>query len=123
MSILQKKEVMVIDDDPFILQSIKKQLKEQNLNLKLINNPEEGLVEIDKKHFDLVLCDIKMEPMNGIEVIKKLRINHPDMPVIILSGYVDDQLIEKTKNIGCKKFLIKPVRKKELIDTISNEIC
>jgi len=60
-----------------------------------------------------------MEPINGIEVLARIKFNHPELPVIILSGYVDDQLIEKTKNIGSCNFLIKPVRKQELIDSIN----
>jgi DNA-binding NtrC family response regulator len=120
MNEVNKKDVLVIDDDPFILQSIQKQLRKANLNLQLINNPIEGLHEIDRKHFDLVLCDIKMEPITGLDVLKSIKIKHPDIPVIILSGYVDDQLIEKTRTIGCKAFLIKPVRKQELIDSIES---
>ncbi|HOV13054.1 MAG TPA: response regulator [Spirochaetota bacterium] len=112
------KEILVIDDDNFVLESIKKQLKEEDMEVMFVDNPLTGLSIIDNKHFDLVLCDIKMEPMNGIEVLRNIKEKHPEVPVIILTGYVDDGLLEKAKDYGSSDFLIKPIRKRELIDSM-----
>jgi two-component system, NtrC family, nitrogen regulation response regulator NtrX len=112
------KKLLIIDDDPFILNSIQRQLKDEKFKTVLLNNPEEGLSELEKGEFDLVLCDVKMEPITGIEVLEIIRQRRPHLPVIMLSGYVDDQLIEKAKKIGCNDFLIKPLRKNELINAI-----
>jgi CheY-like chemotaxis protein len=118
---MENKRLLVIDDDPFILESIKKQLKDEKFDITLLNSPEEAIVTAGNADFDLVLCDVKMEPLSGIDVLKVLKKQRPEIPVIMLSGYVDDQLIEKAQNLGCTRFLIKPLRKKELINVI-NEI-
>ncbi|HPO49718.1 MAG TPA: response regulator [Spirochaetota bacterium] len=116
------KNLLVIDDDNFVLESIKKQLKDEDMDIVFMNNPLDGLSIIEKKRFDLVLCDIKMEPMNGIEVLKNIKEKHPELSVIILTGYVDDTLLEKARYYGSSDFLVKPVRKKELIDSIYKAI-
>ena len=112
------RKLLVIDDDSFVLESIKKQLKEEDMSIIFVNNPLEGLSIIEEQHFDLVLCDIKMEPINGIEVLKNIKEKHPEVAVIILTGYVDDTLLEKARYYGSSDFLVKPVRKRELIDSI-----
>ena len=119
---LKLRSVLVIDDDPIIVNSIRKQLRDENLNLQTTNDPHEGISLSDKNDYNLILCDIKMDKMNGLDVLRVLKDKHPELPVIILSGFVDDKIISQAKDIGCSDFLIKPVRKQELIDTINNYI-
>jgi CheY-like chemotaxis protein len=113
-----KKEILIIDDDASILESIRKQLKDEGVNLNLVNDPLEGLDKINNSRFDLVICDIRMRSLNGLEVLRIIKTNHPEIPVIMLSGYVDDNMIENALNLGCEKFLIKPIRKSILIESI-----
>ncbi len=112
------KEVLVIDDDPTILQSIGRQLRNENLSLEPVNDPVEALKKIEKKKYDLVLCDIKMKPINGLEVLQRIKSDHPHLPVIIITGFVDDQLYAQARKIGCSALLIKPVPRRQLIDSI-----
>ena len=112
-------KMLVIDDDPAILESIKRQLKNQKrLALDFESNPLEGLRRLDAETYDLVLCDIKMTPIDGLEVLTRIKSGHPLIPVIMLSGFVDDQVIESAQAIGSSAFLIKPIRKADLIESI-----
>jgi DNA-binding NtrC family response regulator len=117
-----KKKVLIIDDDKLILKSIEKQLKNENFILEMEENPIVGLEKINNKSYDLVLCDIKMKSLTGLEVLKEIKKNHPNIPVIILTGYVDDKMIEEANNLGCKDFLFKPLRKKFLIEIINKAL-
>ncbi|OHD10901.1 MAG: hypothetical protein A2086_01440 [Spirochaetes bacterium GWD1_27_9] len=119
-SIFKQKHILVIDDDPIILKSIQNQLKSQSFQLEIVNDPKEALRIAFEKEFDLVICDVKMEPINGLEILQKIKSYRPGLPVIILTGYVDDQIRQKAKEIGSSDFLIKPVRKQQLIDAINN---
>jgi CheY-like chemotaxis protein len=102
-----------------ILDSINRQLKNENYSLELESNPVKGLEKIEQKRYDLVLCDIRMKPINGTEVVQRLKANHPDLPVIVITGYVDDSLFDSLKKVGCDDFLIKPVKKTILIETVA----
>ncbi|MEW5814846.1 MAG: response regulator [Spirochaetota bacterium] len=114
------KEILVIDDDDVILKSIQRQLKGESLNLELVNDPIEGLNKIERKRYNLVLSDIMMKPISGLEVLKRIKSSHPEVPVIMLTGFVDDQIIENARRIGSSDFLIKPIRKRELLQSIYN---
>ncbi len=116
------KEILVIDDDLMILSSIERQLKNEEYSLDLESNPVTGLEKLENKKYDLVLCDLRMKPINGTEVVKKIRENDPEMPIIVLTGYVDDALFDEVKTIGCNEFLIKPVRKSQLIEVIDRQL-
>jgi len=115
------RKMLVIDDDVSIQASIRRQLKDQEyLELAFESNPLEGLRRLDEEGYDLVLCDIKMTPINGLEVLARIRSGHPAIPVIMLTGFVDDQIMERAQAIGSSAFLIKPVRKAELIESIAH---
>ena len=114
------RNILIIDDDIKILSIIEKQLRNQNFNLEMINDPVVALQKIFQKEYDLIICDIRMEPISGLEIIKKVRENRPGLPVIILTAYPDDQIKNKASNIGSSDFLVKPVRRDELIKAINN---
>ena len=110
--------ILVIDDDRVILESIGRQLRNEPMAIDFESDPEKGLARIDGSRYDLVLCDIKMKPINGIEVLRRIKASYDRLPVIIVSAFVDDQLFEEAKRIGCSDFLIKPVRKRALVESI-----
>jgi len=114
------KSILVIDDDELILKSIKKQLKDEQFEVDFINDPIEGMKMVENKKYDLILSDIKMKPILGIEVLEKLKIKYPDMPIVIITGYVDDKLMRRAKELGCSDYLIKPIRKTDLINSLNN---
>ena len=100
--------VLAIDDDEVILQSIGLQLRKENMSLDTESDPIAGLNRTMEKKYDLVLCDIKMKPISGIEVLRRLKERDPALPVIILSAFIDDQLFDDARRLGSNDFLIKP---------------
>lgn len=111
--------ILVIDDDDRILKSIEKQLKDETFNVEFTNDPLVGLDKIEENKYDLVISDIKMKSILGTDVLRVIKTKYSDMPVIILTGYVDDSIMEEARFLGCNDFLIKPVRKSELLESIN----
>ena len=114
------KKILIIDDDILILKSIEKQLKNQNFNLCIVSNPVLAVKLAFEKEFDLILTDINMYPVNGFEILKKIRAYRPGIPVIVITGSCDENTKNTMKELGCSDFLVKPIRKKQLIDAITN---
>jgi CheY-like chemotaxis protein len=117
------RRLLVIDDDLSVQRSIGRQLKGASgggdrLEVSFETDPEKALRLIASGDWDLVLCDIKMKPLSGLEVLAKIRAGRPSLPVIMLTGFVDDQIIERAQALGCSDFLIKPVRKEQLVAAI-----
>ena len=114
------KKILVVDDDKLILGSIKRQLKDEMIFIQLMDDPVHALKEVREKKYDLVICDIRMKSISGLEVLKNIKLNYPDIPVIIITGYIDDKIMEEAEKLGSSDFLIKPITKKALKDSISN---
>jgi len=114
----EARRVLAVDDDQVILQSISRQLRDSGVQLDLESDPANALPRLRSTSYDLVLCDIKMKPLNGLEVLAAIRAEYPRVPVIVVSAFVDDQTVEAARELGCDDFLFKPVRKQRLIEAM-----
>ena len=67
----------------------------------------------------VILCDIRMPKVNGIECIKFLRQQAPGIPIVVITGYPDSELAGKLIAQGVKEYLVKPVDKEKMLDVIN----
>ena len=116
------RRLLVIDDDPSVRRSIGRQLKEAPLAATFATDPEAALRQVTDGEWDIVLCDIKMKPIDGLEVLARIRATRPALPVIMLTGFVDDQLIERALALGARDVLIKPVRREQLVAALGRAL-
>jgi CheY-like chemotaxis protein len=119
----RERRLLVIDDDASIQQSIGRQLRDaQRLQVFFETDPEKALLRIAAESWDLVLCDIKMKPLSGLEVLARITTDFPSLPVIILTGFVDDQIVESAQMLGSSDVLFKPVRKAQLLNAVARAL-
>ena len=113
-------KILVIDDERSIRNSLKDILEFENYEVAVAEDGPSGLDRAKKNVFDLVLCDIKMPEMDGIEVLDQLHILSPDTPVVMISGHGDiDTAVESIKK-GAFDFIEKPLDLNRLLITIKN---
>ena len=82
-------------------------------------NGQEAVEMVDKKDYDIVLMDIKMPVMNGLEATKAIKEKHPDLPIIALTANAFDSDRQLAFEAGCDGFLAKPVSSDICISTIN----
>jgi CheY-like chemotaxis protein len=117
--------ILVVDDDTAVRMAIKLVLEDEGHEIILADNGRAGIAAADEDHFDLVICDIFMPGMDGIEAITALHKNNPQMPVIAMSGFMfrdsqhpaPDYLSLSTK-LGAAYSLRKPFRPNELLKAV-----
>ena len=112
-----KKTVMVIDDSIVIRKMIEIALEEEDFNIVTAISGKEGLEAIEKENPHIVILDMMLPDMNGIEVLKTIKAERK-LPVIMLSGKDSPQLIETAKEVGVDDFLPKPFRDEELVEKV-----
>lgn len=111
-------QILVIDDDPFVLESISRLLQEYGYNVIACKSGEEAIPRLSGSHIDLVLTDIKMPGMSGIEVLSGIHDIDPKMPVILMTGYAElDMAINAIKK-GAFDFITKPYNADYILHTI-----
>lgn len=115
-------KVVIADDHPLTADGIKSNFaREATIEIVyMAKSGKEVLEYVEKNHVDLVLMDIEMPEMNGIECAKQLRRRFPKVKIIILSMYEEPTLIERFMEIGIKGYLLKTAPKEELIAAVKS---
>jgi DNA-binding NtrC family response regulator len=114
--------VLVIDDERSIRNTLKDILEHEEMQVEIAEDGMKGLNIIKEKNVDVVLCDIKMPQMDGIEVLNKIMEINPNLPVIMITGHGDiDTAVESIKK-GAFDFLQKPLDLNRILVTIRNAL-
>ncbi|MGB6369996.1 MAG: sigma-54 dependent transcriptional regulator [Atribacterota bacterium] len=113
---MTKVSILIIDDEAELCQNLSEMLKEEEEGYKLsiANNGEKGLAKIKEEVPDLVLLDIKMPEMDGIETLKRIRAIDKDILVIMLTAYQTVETAVKAMKLGAYDYISKPFNYEEL---------
>ena len=102
-------KVMIIDDETQITAMLEKSLsRNKELSLSVFNNPEIALSRFASIEPDVVLLDIMMPQMDGIAVLEKIKVSHPNTKVIMMTAYSTLDRVLGSHKIGANDFLLKP---------------
>ena len=112
-------KVLLVDDEVMLRSTVSRLLQNSGFIVTLASDGLEGVEAYQKQHFDLVILDMLMPVMNGIEAIKLMKAHRPDVPVIIHSGYARDDDLEQLSTLGVSQVLTKPARHRDLLRAIS----
>jgi len=106
--------ILVVDDDKAFRVATGTLLHDEGFQVTLAGNGAEGLSILKEKEFDLVLSDIVMSQMGGLEFLKQLRSIHPDLPVLMITGFGSIQTAVEAMRLGATDYLTKPCNNQEL---------
>lgn len=113
---------MIIDDEPNILKSLGGLLSDEGFEVITANNGYEGLKLIEDKSPDLVLLDIWMPGIDGIETLKEIKKHHPALQVIIITGHGNIETAVKATKLGAFDLIEKPLSIDKVIVDINNAL-
>ncbi|MCR5715416.1 MAG: response regulator [Lachnospiraceae bacterium] len=117
--------ILVVDDEEILLRGICDAIKASNLPLKSVeiaHGAKEALDKLAMFPCDIILSDISMPDMNGLEMIRKAREIWPDIRVLFLTGYREFEYAHEALKLNCDDFLIKPLSDEKLIAAIEKVI-
>ena len=117
-------KILIIEDEAAIRRVLSKIISEENENY-FVSEAEDGLVgleKITKEDFDLILCDIKMPKMDGVEVLERLKKIKPEIPVVMISGHGDLDTAVNTMRLGAFDYISKPPDLNRLLNTVRNAL-
>ena len=100
--------LLFVEDEEDLLEIIGDTLSKLGVYFKTAKNGKEALEIISKEKIDIVVTDINMPVMNGLELIENLKNDYPEIPVIIMSAHTEKEYIKKAEDLGVKDYLIKP---------------
>ena len=117
-------KVLIADDQEIVCEGLKRILQ-SDPGIKVIgiaNNGQQALDLINHQAPDIVLMDLQMPIMNGVQAIRQLRKTHPDLPVLVLTTYMDDKWLFDAIRAGATGYLLKDRPRHELLEAIKGTV-
>ncbi|MEA1952174.1 MAG: sigma 54-interacting transcriptional regulator, partial [Planctomycetota bacterium] len=111
---MKRGTLLLIDDDRNVLKAMADWLRDQGYDLDTAGSVPDGIAAVDRKRYDVVLCDIRLGDDDGFKILAHCRANHPETAVIMITGYgTVESAVEAIKD-GAFDFLTKPLIDEEL---------
>jgi two-component system response regulator YesN len=117
--------MVIVDDEPFIIEGLKRLADWEDYGVEITAHAFNGSAALDiikKSPVDILVTDLKMPKMDGLELIRNVRKLDLDIRVIVLSGYNDFEYVKESLKYGIENYILKPVNEDELISTVKNTI-
>jgi len=110
------KQILIVDDSPSVLAMLEDMLAELGYQVTAVGNGKDACRQIEGTKFDLIITDLTMPVMDGIEFVKtaKQQPNCKFVPIVMLSSEEDEARITAARQVGISTFLRKPVRENQL---------
>ncbi len=114
--------VLVIDDDQIVLQILAKILRKEGYNVDTAETGREALEKLQIKTYHIAIIDVRLQDINGIDLLAQMQKTVPSMKKIMLTGYPSNEDKNKALELGANEYLAKPVKSEELIAAIECEL-
>ena len=122
--IIKMPKILIIEDEAAIRRVLTKILSEENDSYQVEDAEDgvQGLEKIKNNDYDLVLCDIKMPKMDGVEVLEAVKKIKPEIPMVMISGHGDMETAINTMRLGAFDYISKPPDLNRLLNTVRNAL-
>jgi PleD family two-component response regulator len=117
-----KKHILLVDDTQTVLMSEKLMLRSEDYDISIAVNGMDALEKMDDNRPDLILLDIKMPEMNGIEFCRRVKSNAKtsDIPIIMVTTKGEAEMVKAAFSAGCNDYITKPITKLQLLTKVRN---
>ena len=113
-----KLQILVIDDEPIVCERIKSSLEKFDFVVETFTESQQAVKRIAEKKFHIVVTDLKMKGLDGIEILKIAKELNPESQIIIITGFATVEKAREALKIGAYDFIAKPFKLTQLRDLI-----
>ena len=115
----ERLSVLVLDDEPIVGRRLQPALAKVGCDVEVFDSPAPALRRLEERSFHIVVTDIRMEDIDGIEVLERVMKRSPATKVIMITGYATVEVAREAMAKGAFDFIAKPFRPQELRDVIA----
>ncbi len=112
-------KILIVDDEPGIVEEVSGFLSEEGFEVKTADTAKDGMVLVRSFLPDVLLLDMKLPDQPGLDVLRFTKEISPQTKVIVITGYVDQKMIDEAEALGRDAFLQKPFNLERLVEEIS----
>jgi len=111
-------KILVVDDEDIVLESCRRVLEADGYEVLLAASADQALQMIRDEPPDLLLVDVKMPEHDGVYLIREVRKERPDIPIVLMTGYTTKETVAEAAQIGAATLIAKPFTPDELAETV-----
>jgi DNA-binding NtrC family response regulator len=111
-------DVLVVDDEPVVRDAVTRVLTEEGLRVACVASGEDALAHEALAECRLVICDLMLPGMPGLELMSAIRLRRPGTPILAITGYATGEVAARAASAGATTFLAKPFDHDELLDQV-----
>lgn len=115
-------KILLVDDEEIVLKSVGALLEGEGHTVTGRQSVPEALEAMESTVFDLLITDIRMAPVDGMELIRIVHQKTPGFPIIVISAYTSDKIMEKGYKMGCRAYLPKPFRIEDVLSAVDEAL-
>jgi len=116
-------KILIVDDEPGILDFLRNMFHADGYEVVIALNGGEAIESVKNETVDLVITDLRMPEMDGMEVLRELKKLKPSIPVIILTAYASDETAIEAKKLGAFTYIAKPFNVAGLLGIVKRALC
>lgn len=121
------KKILVVDDEELITKSLSKLLSAEGYNTTIVRSGKEAIEKVKENDFNLIICDVRIPGLDGIETIKAIRAyleksNRKLIPEVLITGYADVDKYERAMDLEVTDYLYKPFDNNEFLRIVKKTV-
>ncbi len=118
----ERMKVLLVDDEKEFVDSLSERLELRNVEAGIAYDGEQAIKAVDEEEPDVLVLDLRMPGIDGIEVLRRVKKSHPEMPVVILTGHGTEDDEKKARRMGASAYLKKPVDVNQLTGVLQKVV-
>ncbi|MGE5894649.1 MAG: sigma-54-dependent transcriptional regulator [bacterium] len=119
---MEKKRILVVDDEAIVRVSCERVLVPEGFSVRVISRGSEALDLLTREPYDLVITDLKMPDMDGLEILKNIKSRWPHITVILITGYGKASVAEQAVKQGAYEYLEKPFTPDDILRVVKKAL-
>ncbi len=118
----EKIKILILDDEPIVTKRLKPALEKKGYEVETFTQSSSALKRIQEAKFDIVITDLKMEGLSGMEFLEEVKKRWPQTEVIVITGFATMETAKESFKKGVFDFLAKPFKLGEIIDIVAKAV-
>ena len=115
--------ILLVDDEESVLRTVGMLFRSEGHEVVPIREGQKAIDMIkSEEQFDLLLADIRMEPVDGMQIIKLAHELRPKMAILVISAYCSEKTVKQAMELGCVAYIKKPFKLEEVINAVRNAL-
>jgi DNA-binding NtrC family response regulator len=110
----RKPQILILDDEPIVGKRLKPALEKYGCEVEVFEDGKKALERFNEKHFDIVVTDVRMEEIDGLQVLEQVKAKSAETKVIIITGYATIEVAREALIKGAFDFIAKPFKPNDL---------